>query len=260
MRIGCWTTLENPGRIVDAGFEYIECPVATLVPTQGEAEFRPVLKEIEASPLPLLAFNLFIPPEIKIVGPAVDVARLRAYARTALERIHATGARLLVFGSGPARTIPEGFSRARAEEQFVEFCRFVGDVAARNDVLVGIESIQRKGGNNFVTTFEESVQMARKAGSPALRAMADVGQMEPENEPWSHLSQYAEWITHVHLTDTERKAPGFGSLAWTEAFGELHKAGYDGTMSWECRWDDFGAQAATSIRFVRDMWEKSRPR
>jgi sugar phosphate isomerase/epimerase len=237
-----------------AGFEYVECPVATLVPEDGPEAFAPVRAKLDNAPVPVLAFNLFIPPEIKIVGPDVDRERLLNYARVSLERIHSTGAHVLVFGSGPARTVPPGFPRAKAEEQFVEFARAVGDYARKFDVQVGLESITRKGGTNFINTVAEAVAIARKVDHPTIRTMADLGQMEPENEPWNHLSEYKDWIIHIHLTDTERKPPGSGSLDWGEAFDHLHTAGYDGLMSLECRWNDFDTEAREAAAFVRKAW------
>ena len=61
----------------------------------------------------------------------------------------------------------------------------------------------------------------------------------------------------MHLTDTDKRAPGFGSLPFGEAFGHLRRAGYDATMSIECRWKDLAPVAQQSIKFVRDAWEAS---
>ena len=253
MLIGCVTPFENAAQVAQAGFDYIECPVGALKPGEPDSAFAAVREALRASPLPTPAFNLFIPAELKIVGPAVDDARLRGYAKTAVERVASVGGRVIVFGSGPARTIPDGFPREQAEEQFIAFSRFVGEVAQRAGVVIGFESIARGGTVNFIHTFEEAARIAERVAHPAVRAMADLGQMAPEKEPWSHLSAHGP-IAHVHLTDTDKKVPGFGSLPWKEAFAELRRAGYDGPMSIECRWADLAPVAAQAIRFVRDAW------
>ena len=259
MQLGCWTKFEDIPAVAAAGFAFAECPVTTLQPEADDATATPIIAALRAAPIPLRAFNLFIPPDIKIVGPKVDEKRLRHYAQVALERIHAVGAKVLVFGSGPSRNVPDGFSRQTATQQFIDFSRFAGGVAAQNGIVIGIESITRKGGStNILNTFEETVEIARVINHPAIKVMADVGQMEPENEPWQHLSQAANMIVHVHLTDSNRRAPGTGNLDWLAAFGELRKAGYDGLMSMECRWENFAVQAPESARFVQDMWAKSK--
>ncbi len=255
MRIGCIAAFENAAAAAAAGFEYIECPIGSLKPDQPDSAFAPIREAFRASPLPTPAFNLFIPAELKIVGPAVDEERLRRYAATAIERVAAVSGRVIVFGSGPARTIPPGFPRERAEEQFIEFSRFCGEAAQRAGVTIGFESIARGGTVNLIHTFEEAVMIARRVGHPAVKAMADLGQMAPEKEPWRHLSELGAGIPHVHIADTDKKVPGLGSLAWSEAFAELRRAGYDGLMSIECRWTDLAPVAAQAIRFVRDAWE-----
>lgn len=260
MQLGCWTKLEDVPTVAAAGFAFAEIAVSTLLPEASDAVAAPVIAALRSTPIPVRAFNLFIPPEIKIVGPSVDRQRLQRYAQVALERIHAVGAKVLVFGSGPARNVPDGFPRATARDQFIAFSRFAGDVAARNGIVIGLESITRKGNStNILNTFAETAEIARVIDHPAIKVMADVGQMEPENEPWEHLSHYGDWIVHVHLTDSDRGVPGTGHLDWLKAFDELHKAGYDGLMSMECHWENFAAQAPAAARFVEDMWEKSKP-
>jgi sugar phosphate isomerase/epimerase len=254
MRIGCIAAFENAAEAAKAGFDYIECPVGSLKPEQPDSAFAAIREAFRASALPTPAFNLFIPAELKIVGPAVDEARLRRYAQTAIERVAEVGGRVIVLGSGPARTIPPGFPRERAEEQFIQFSRFAGGVAQRAGVTIGFESIARGGAVNFIHTFEEAVRVAERVAHPAVKAMADLGQMAPEKEPWRHLSELGGGIPHVHIADTDKKVPGFGSLAWREAFAELRRAGYDGLMSIECRWADLAPVAAQAIRFVRDAW------
>ena len=103
MRVGCCTKLDDIGRLAQAGFEYAECTVSALKPEEDDVACAPILAALRASPLPVWAFNVFMPGDIKIVGPQVDEARLHRYAERALERIHAVGGRLLVFGSGGAQ-------------------------------------------------------------------------------------------------------------------------------------------------------------
>jgi sugar phosphate isomerase/epimerase len=257
MLVGCTAPFENAAEVARAGFDYIECPVGALKPGEPDSAFSPIREAFRASPLPTPAFNFFIPPELKIVGTTVDESRLRHYARTAVLRVAAVGGKVIVFGSGPARTIPEGFPRDVAEQQFVEFSQYAGGVAKRAGVTIAFESIARGGAVNFIHTFEEAARVAKRVRHPSVSVMADLGQMAPEREPWSHLSAHGP-IAHVHLADTDRKVPGLGELAWDEAFAELHRAGYNGPMSIEVRWADLAPVAADAIRFVRDAWEAAR--
>ncbi len=49
------------------------------------------------------------------------------------------GIGIIVFGSGGARRIPEGFDRQRAHGQLVAFCRMVGPIAREHGVIIAVE-------------------------------------------------------------------------------------------------------------------------
>ena len=256
MQLGCCSSLEDIEKYARVGFEFVECTVGTLKPEADDATFAPIRAAFRSAPLPVLAFNVFIPGDMKVVGPAVDEKRLHTYALRAVERMHALGAHMLVFGSGGARNVPDGFPLATGKEQFASFARAVGEIAQQAGVTVGIEAINRTEKTNIINSLTEAVDIARRVNHPAVKIIADVYHMALENEPYSHISEYKDWIVHVHLADApQRGAPGTEQLRWAEAFGQLHLAGYDGLMSYECRWKDLAAQASQSIEFIRRTWD-----
>jgi sugar phosphate isomerase/epimerase len=258
MKLGCCCSLEDIEKFARVGFEFVECTVSTLKPEADDATFAPVQAAFRAAPLPVLAFNVFIPGDIKVTGPAVDEKRLFNYALRTIERMYAVGARILVFGSGGARNVPDGFPLETGREQFASFARSVGEMAQHAGVLVGIEAINRSEKTNIINSLTEAVDIARRVNHPSVKIIADVYHMALENEPFSHISEYKDWIVHVHLADApQRGAPGTEQLPWAEAFHQLHLAGYDGLMSYECKWKDVAGEAPRSIRFVRKAWRES---
>ena len=54
-----------------------------------------------------------------------------------------------------------------------------------------------------------------------------------------------------------RVAPGEGNYPYEEFFRRLHKGGYSGRISIECRWDDLAAQAGPAGNFLRRMWDET---
>ena len=108
MKLGWCAPLRDAGMIRDAGFDYIELPLAA----------QDFAAKIE-SPLPVGAFNYFFPQDMRIVGPEVDDARLDDYLARAAALMASVNARAAVMGSAWARNVPDGFERARAEEQIV---------------------------------------------------------------------------------------------------------------------------------------------
>ena len=96
------------------GYDYFEWTVGGLLkPLEGEDAFAAALAAVRAAPLPCPAVNCFLPAELKVTGPAVDPAALDRYVTTACRRAETAGVRVIVFGSGAARRVPDGFDPRR---------------------------------------------------------------------------------------------------------------------------------------------------
>ena len=131
MEYGVCAPIESAAILAAAGFDFIELHVQRdLRTTEGEDAFAPMLARIRQSAVPPIAANCFIPGELRITGPDVDMEALEAYASTAFERAVRSGIETIVFGSGGARRIPEGFDRGAAWQQLVRFGQCIGPIAA----------------------------------------------------------------------------------------------------------------------------------
>ncbi len=76
------------------------------------------------SALPISAANSLVPGDLKIVGPVVDFERLRKYIGNVTARAQRVGMKTLVFGSGGARNVPDGFDRARRRNRSSPFAKW----------------------------------------------------------------------------------------------------------------------------------------
>lgn len=105
------------GTLRAAGFDYLE-PALSKLATASDDDVARARVEVAASGLPVEAMNWFLPgASIPVVGPAVDDARIDAYLQRALPLAASFGARVVVFGSPAARTVPAGFPPERARAQ-----------------------------------------------------------------------------------------------------------------------------------------------
>lgn len=255
MRFGCCCSVEQAELARAAGFDYVECTVVSLLPEATEPMFAPVLEKYQTVPVPVAACNVFLPGDLKVVGPEVDWPRVERYVRTALRRVHLVGATLVVFGSGKARMVPEDFARADAEAQLVDFLQLVGDVAKAHAMTVVIEPLNHKE-SNIVNSVAEGVALAQRVNRPAVRVLADFYHMDEEQEPLHHLLDYQGWLAHIHVADTDRRAPGTGHYPYAEFVDWLNQAGYGGLVSIECRWENFAAEAGPACRFLHEIFGK----
>lgn len=256
MRFGCCCSIEQADIAHAAGFDYVECTVVSLLPEANEAMFAPVLEKYRAAPLPVRACNVFFPGDLKVVGPEVDRLRVESYVRTALRRVRLIGADVVVFGSGKARMTPDGFARAEAEAQLVDFLQFVADVATTHGITVVIEPLNRKE-SNILNSVAEGVALAQRVNRRSIRVLADFYHMDEEQEPLRHLRDDKDWLAHIHVADTDRRAPGTGNYPYGQFVDFLRQANYDEMVSIECRWVDFAAEAGPACRFLRQVFGRA---
>jgi sugar phosphate isomerase/epimerase len=254
MDIGCCCPIAQAEEAHAAGFDYLECPLVSLQAEQDDAAFAPILARYQTAALPVRAFNIFLPGDLKVVGANVDDARVQHYIETALSRARQIGAGLIVFGSGTARAIPDGFPHAQAMEQLVTFLQQVAEVAAANEITIAIEPLNRKE-SNVINSVAEGVVLAAQVNRTPIRVLADFYHMDEEAEPLSHISQYKDWLAHIHVADSGRLAPGTGQYPYAAFAQELRQAGYAGMVSIECRWNDFTAEAGPAVQFLRQVFK-----
>lgn len=250
MQFGCCVPAAFASRAAQMGYDYVEVPSGDLYPEQPSSAFTPTARAIAAAGIPALAFNYLVPPTIPIVGPVVDLERLRAYMSVAAERAASLGGAVFVLGSGPARRLPEGFPRARAVDQFRAFGRLAAEEAGRHGMTVALEAINRTE-TNFLHTLQEAVEHARAIGLPNVGVLADAYHMHMESEPFWHLLETDGLLSHVQVCDAGRSYPGSRSLDLWGFFVYLNRLAYSRTVSVECRWNSFTMEGGPALEFVR---------
>jgi sugar phosphate isomerase/epimerase len=249
--IGWCRSIEDAGLLKEAGCDYLEGEL-TALKLEDEQKYRQILPLFLESSLPVRAFNMFLPGDVKIVGPDVDEARVFRYAAKAAEALHRIGAGIAVLGSGKSRTIPDGWERGRAEEQFVRFLNRVADEFDGTGVVLAIEPLFRKG-TNFINSVAEASRIAAMVGREPIRVLADLFHMQEENEPLNTLIEHMEWLAHIHVADTGRLAPGTGAYPLAEFAERLKQAGYRGMISAECTVRD-NREFAEGVAFMKKVF------
>ena len=249
MQLGWCGNLSKAALVQEAGYDYLELPLNGF-DLSDESGLRQAKQQVAASPLPAPVFNSFFPKDFRIVGEAVDTARIKDYmARCAALTQHA-GARVAILGSGWSRIVPDGFSRDHARQQLLDCFSWCADAFRGSGVIIGIEA-QNRNETNIITTLAEAMDYARALDRPEIRIMADFFHMMEEDEPLSGLKRYADWIVHVQLADTGRLNPGTGCYDYGGFFRQLKEGGYRGAVSVECMVEISPAEMRRSQAFLR---------
>ena len=256
MNIGICCGPDKAAAAAQAGFEYIEWSVGGLLkPLADRAAFDEAQRQVKASPLPCPVLNCFVPAELKITGPAVDPAALERYVTVAFERAEQAGVQTIVFGSGGARQVPDGFPATRATDQLADFCRMFAPLAQRRGVTVVIEPLNRAE-CNILTTVGESAALVRRVNHPAVRLLVDAYHFAKDADSFADLAASASLLAHVHLaTIPNRLAPGVEPCEFGRFFQTLRKGAYAGRVSFEGKAPDSDTELAHAAALMRTLAE-----
>ena len=240
-----------------AGCDFAEFGVGMVGPELPEESFALFQKALESSSLRAECFNSFIAPDVQLTGPERDWKRVERYVGAAVERVAALKGEVIVFGSGAARNVPEGFSRASAEDQLAEFLEMCAETASGVNMKIAIEPLNRRE-SNILNTAREARAMAERVDRPEIGVLVDFYHLMEEREPFEEIEECGERLLHAHAADTGRLYPGSGRYDYPRFYEALHEAGYDRRVSVECNWRDFAAEAAEAVPFLRRSYEESR--
>lgn len=223
------------GRLAQkAGYDYFEMSVGGLLkPREDESAFEMVLAEVRAVSIPCPVVNIFIPADLKITGPSAFLPGLEQYVKVACQRAHAAGVDTIVFGSGGARRVPDGFDPATARRQIITFLHMLGPVAARNAVTVVVEPLNLAE-CNILNTIGECAEIVRAVGHPAIRLLVDAYHLLKDGDSLEDVVKNGDLLMHAHIaTIPNRVAPGAEPCDLAPFFGALKRAGYQGRISLE---------------------------
>jgi sugar phosphate isomerase/epimerase len=248
-------------RLAEWGFDYCE-PQVIKVMLLSDAEFQSRAAHARAAHIHVEAMNSLMPADLKVVGPEIDSRRVDNYLRKALERAETLGAKVVVFGSGDSRRVPEGFSREHAWLQLVEFLHQLGDHITQNryGFVIGIEALRHEE-SNIVNTTSEAYNLAAQINHPKVHIICDFFHLASEGENPAILPLLKDQIVHLHFADPSRGRmfprvefthPMYGAF-----FSAIREIGYQGRMSLEAYTNDFNVDAPAGLKAVRTLYEKA---
>lgn len=255
MEIGVCAGADKAQLLKDAGADFVELSVTgALVPLSEEGEWAEKRAALLALALPARTFNLFLPGSFRLTGPPdtlTDTDTLRRYVATAMRRARKVGGEVIVFGSGGARRVPDGFRPERATGQIRIFLALCAEASDETGVTLAIEPLNREESNIINTVAEAVRDYAAVLNHPGIRVLADTYHMEKENEPLSAIRDHAPYIAHVHTADTNRAAPSKGTYDHVALFRLLREIGYAGRVSVEANIPDMAADISGAMAHLR---------
>ena len=87
---------------------------------------------------------------------------------------------------------------------------------------------------DYIHTIDQAIDFVAQVDSPAMGILADTYHMNIEEASMEDAFKRAgKLLSHIHLVDNNRLAPGFGHMDFPSLLGALQEAGYEGYLSLE---------------------------
>ncbi len=260
--LGVVSDLHHDSLLHTSGYKYlVESTQKILSPrTVSEQEFQTYLKTIKKLRMPLLASNLFIPGDLKVVGPNVDEKEVLAYVEVVFQRAKAAKLSMIIWGSGGSRTIPEGFDRAKAKTQFIGMAKKIGALAAKYNITLALESLNSTE-CNFITTVKEAVEIVKAVNHKNIKVCVDIYHMLKEGEATEAITLAKRYVVYCEVAEREgRTPPGTKGDDFTGYLAALKKINYRGKIIIECRWNNLSAEVLPARLYLQaqldSVWRK----
>ncbi len=255
--IGIVNDMEQDSMLYAAGYRSLSESISKCFSPKNltDTQFTEKLKAIQKLRTRMVACNLFIPGEMKLVGPDLDEGSILVYTEQVFQRCQKAKVGLIVWGSGGARRIPGGFSKEKAKDQFINIAGKVAVQAKKYDVVLALESLNRSE-TNFINTLAEALEIVKKVNHPNLKLNADFYHLRKENEQPSVIEEAGGYIVHCELAERDKRTPpgtmGDDFRAYLRALKNIH---YKGRIMLECRWDNFAYQAISARSSLQQQLE-----
>lgn len=239
--------------LMEAGFDYAECAVGQLLQLTEE-ELAEIAQLHEIGMFTVESCNCFIPGSIPLTGE--NTGDYVPHIREVYRRMQLVGADTVVFGSGGARRIPEGFDRERASAQLDDFMRSAAEIAKEYGITIVIEPLN-SGECNVILSTTEGADYARRVDHPNLKLLADIYHMSKENEPYEVLLKNADILRHVHVSEyPSHYYPGRDGGECVRQFADvLRRCGYEGRVTIECYWNDYAEEVNATAPFMKEVFK-----
>jgi sugar phosphate isomerase/epimerase len=145
------------------------------------------------------------------------------------------------------------------KEVLIEELREIAPVAESTGAKVVLEPLNRYE-SRFLQRLDQAAEICQAVGSPGITFMADFFHMNIEEVDLGRaIEANREYLSYVHLADSNRFEPGAGHLDFRPGLAALKRSGYDGWLTLECRimGPDKPKALVESAKLIRRLWDEA---
>ena len=201
-------------------------------------------------------------PLVHMEGPDDPAERVDAYSAS-IRRLAAFEPASLVLLTGSVA----GRDPDEARAVVVDALRTIAAEADRAGVRVGLEALQREGGEDWtiISSIPEAVDLLEEAGTLQLGLCFDMCHVWNTPDLVDDVERHADRFTAVHVCDSrepasawsDRLLPGDGVADVPRMLGALERAGWSGPYDLEIFSDDLWQEPGSELaRRGREAFER----
>ncbi len=254
MILGCFGFSDQVETIAECGFRTAELDLCEIAAMEIKT-FLNFSKRAERTGLCFDVFSGLLPLSVRIHDEGFDRKRWLSHISLAAERAAALGGRMIPFGAGKCRSIPETCTdRAAAEKRVADFITEICEIFDRHGLELVIEPLG-PANSNFLNYIGETAAFAASLNRENCHTMCDLRHMYKLGDPFSSIAVYKEEVHHAHIDYPRgelRKFPQAGDgYDYGPYFTALHNAGYDRILTIEATsYENFREEAEASCRYL----------
>jgi sugar phosphate isomerase/epimerase len=246
--------------ISQSNFDYVELGIPWLNEKGNSVPIELLQKKINKKNIQIGSYCSLFPPELKTVGPLVRWDEVTEYVTTVFRNCNILGGEIIVYGSGDSRLIPDGYSRGKAEEDFIRVLSIMSDIINENNypLKIAVEPLNKKE-CNFITSITEADAIVSKVDSQNIGILIDTyhGFMQ-DGDFLSDIPFVADNLIHMHLAQPEDRGwPGHlltsSNFQFIELFEILNKYNYNGNMTVECLFSNLEKEIHKCVDYLQGI-------
>jgi len=123
--------------------------------------------------------------------------------------------------------------RAREWEYAVESIRALAEYAAKHNIVLGLEPINRYE-TYLIMSLDHALSFLKAVGAANLKIHLDTFHMNLEEpDPAGAIRRAGSLLVNMHVSDSNREAPGRGHMAFEDLLRALREIDYQGVLALE---------------------------
>ena len=254
MKFGCFGFINQLDDIAACGFDTAELDLCEIAAMDTKT-FSKFYEKAMQSGLTFEVFSGLLPLTVRIHGEDFDQEKWLAHVERASRRAALLGARMIPFGAGKCRSIPEGTDVPAARRRTAEFIGRICDIFQKYSLDLVIEPLG-PANSNFLNYVGETAAFAASLGKENCHTMCDLRHMYKTEDAFEAICENRKEIRHAHIDypmgELRRFPQENDGYDYGPYFDALLHSGYREILTIEAtNYENFRSEADKSLRFLK---------